>query len=149
MSTLARLCPCATATWASLSASLVSGSWRSLPCSQGRLLSPIPPWAGRPGSGSWSLTSLQFPTVRPPPLSTNSTSVPGADETTVYFFCPETRGRSLEEIDLIFISDSLRGTESAKVLEHTGDHVAVENMAETKDSGSYNAASADEKSSPV
>ncbi|KAF2458811.1 sugar transporter-like protein [Lineolata rhizophorae] len=36
----------------------------------------------------------------------------------VYFCCPETRGRTLEEIDLIFMSDNIRGTAAAKQLEH-------------------------------
>ncbi|KAI9775369.1 MAG: hypothetical protein M1835_005853 [Candelina submexicana] len=36
----------------------------------------------------------------------------------VWFACPETRGKSLEEIDLLFISDRLRSSEAAKTLDH-------------------------------
>lgn len=43
----------------------------------------------------------------------------------VYFCCPETRGHSLEQIDLLFISDSLKETDLAQTLAHnrpvTGD----------------------------
>ncbi len=38
---------------------------------------------------------------------------------TVWFACPETRGKSLEEIDLLFISDRLRDSEAAKTLGHS------------------------------
>lgn len=41
-----------------------------------------------------------------------------ANTFSVYFCCPETRGKSLEEIDLIFMSSRLRDTEAAKTLEH-------------------------------
>ncbi|KAJ9643591.1 hypothetical protein H2199_004270 [Coniosporium tulheliwenetii] len=37
----------------------------------------------------------------------------------VYFCCPETRGRSLEEIDLIFMSESAQGSAAARQLEHS------------------------------
>ncbi|KAK8245352.1 general substrate transporter [Phyllosticta capitalensis] len=37
----------------------------------------------------------------------------------VYFCCPETRGRTLEEVDLLFMSQRLQGTSAAKQLEHT------------------------------
>ena len=36
----------------------------------------------------------------------------------VYYCCPETRGRSIEEIDLIFMSEQLWDTAAAKQLEH-------------------------------
>ncbi|OCL10213.1 general substrate transporter [Glonium stellatum] len=36
----------------------------------------------------------------------------------IYYCCPETRGRSLEEIDLIFMSERLQDTAAAKQLEH-------------------------------
>lgn len=43
----------------------------------------------------------------------------------MYFCCPETRGHSLEQIDLLFISDSLKDTDLAQTLAHnrpvTGD----------------------------
>ncbi|KAI9711907.1 MAG: hypothetical protein M1812_007061 [Candelaria pacifica] len=38
----------------------------------------------------------------------------------VWFCCPETRGKSLEEIDLLFISDRLKGSEAARTLGHGG-----------------------------
>ncbi|OCK86855.1 uncharacterized protein K441DRAFT_683033 [Cenococcum geophilum 1.58] len=40
------------------------------------------------------------------------------DMLVVYYCCPETRGRSLEEIDLIFMSERLQDTAAAKQLEH-------------------------------
>ena len=39
----------------------------------------------------------------------------------VYFFCPETRGKSLEEIDLIFLkSETLMNSAAAQTLQHKG-----------------------------
>ncbi|KAF4535454.1 Sugar transporter [Lasiodiplodia theobromae] len=38
----------------------------------------------------------------------------------VYFCCPETRGRTLEEVDLIFMSERLENTAAAKQLHHAG-----------------------------
>lgn len=72
-------------------------------------------------------------------------------ENTVYFFCPETRGHSLEQIDLLFISDHLRGTESAMVLKHEDGHVAVDNVtvdATAKGSLNYDSAPSNEEKMP-
>ncbi|KAF2842057.1 sugar transporter-like protein [Patellaria atrata CBS 101060] len=52
----------------------------------------------------------------------------------VYFCCPETRGRSLEEIDLIFMSESMHNTDAAKQLEHdigSQNGSSVEEIQET------------------
>lgn len=38
-------------------------------------------------------------------------------QTIVYFCCPETRGRTLEEVDLIFLQGNLRNSDAAKILE--------------------------------
>jgi hypothetical protein len=49
----------------------------------------------------------------------------------VYFCCPETRGRTLEEIDLVFITESLKDTSAAKTLQHEGHESST-----TSESGS-------------
>ena len=39
----------------------------------------------------------------------------------VYFFCPETQGKTLEEVDLIFVSQRLRESSAGlKLAESTG-----------------------------
>ncbi|KAF2139254.1 uncharacterized protein K452DRAFT_275396 [Aplosporella prunicola CBS 121167] len=38
----------------------------------------------------------------------------------VYFCCPETRGRTLEEVDLIFVSEKLQDSAAVRQLEHAG-----------------------------
>ncbi len=39
----------------------------------------------------------------------------------VYFFCPETQGKTLEEVDLIFVSQRLRESSAGqKLMESTG-----------------------------
>ncbi|EOD47809.1 putative hexose carrier protein [Neofusicoccum parvum] len=50
----------------------------------------------------------------------------------VYFCCPETRGRTLEEVDLIFMSERLENTAAAKQLHHTASisSTSTENAAE-------------------
>ena len=44
----------------------------------------------------------------------------------MYFFCPETQGKTLEEIDLIFVSEALRESSAGQKL--------VENTVMTSDS---------------
>ena len=83
---------------------------------------------GRHRSGSSSSTPLLRHTVRPTLHSILSEftraylllcpQVFFTDMLLVYYCCPETRGRSLEEIDLIFMSERLQGMAAAKQLEH-------------------------------
>lgn len=42
----------------------------------------------------------------------------------VYFCCPETRGRTLEEVDLIFMSERLESTAAAKQLHHAASSLS-------------------------
>ena len=82
---------------------------------------------GRHGPGSSSSTPFLRHIVRPTPHSMLSEFTRACvlypqvffiDMLVVYCCCPETRGRSLEEIDLIFMSERLQDTATAKQLEH-------------------------------
>jgi len=51
----------------------------------------------------------------------------------VYFYCPETRGKSLEEIDLIFLkSDTIINSAAAKTLRDKGKDTKSSEMEEGK-----------------
>lgn len=43
----------------------------------------------------------------------------------MYFCCPETRGHSLEEIDLIFMADTLKNTQAAQTLRNEDAQAAA------------------------
>lgn len=50
----------------------------------------------------------------------------------MYFFCPETRGLSLEEIDLLFLQSNnpLLQSDAAKTLQHKGINPVPSEMEE-------------------
>ena len=54
----------------------------------------------------------------------------------VYFYCPETRGHTLEEIDLIFMKDTLKDTRAAKVLQHEGSEGSDSDIANVSEHSS-------------
>ncbi|KAH7055557.1 sugar transporter-like protein [Macrophomina phaseolina] len=47
----------------------------------------------------------------------------------VYFCCPETRGHTLEEVDLIFMSERLESTAAAKQLHHAASTISSNSSA--------------------
>ena len=143
MSTHRRLCPFATGILASHSLYPASGSLRSSPCSRVLSLSrTVEVMVGPRGFGFWYL--MQFPyhlvssssspcsslipssygvpppllipsLLQPKPLFTNCSST-----ISVYFCCPETRGKSLEEIDLVFMSHNLQDSAAGQTLARGG-----------------------------
>jgi hypothetical protein len=75
-------------------------------------------WAGRYGSGSLCSTSYLLCLVSS--LKVYRRRLP-LMSWLVYFCCPETRGLSLKEIDLIFLKKgSLQDSHAAKILSHKG-----------------------------